>query len=1231
MRIKRVVIQGFKTFARRTEFVFDPGITAVVGPNGSGKSNIVDAVRWCLGEQSFSLLRSKKTSDVIFAGSDKKSRLGMAQVSLLLDNSGGEIPLDYAEVEITRRAYRDGDNEYYVNGQRIRLQDVVQILAQTGLGKRTYAVIGQGLIDRVLSLAPEERRALFEEAAGLTGYHAKREATLRRLDATETNLTRVRDITAELAPRLGTLRRQAERAREREQHAMDLRGLLREWYGFKWHAALEELADHSGQVATLLETIEARQEDLLNVAQRIDGLRQRRTELRAALGERHRVVSHLHREAEAIGREHAIAGERQRQGQARRSELDDELVPLRIQHGSGAAHLVALEASLEEARLAFEAARTEVAVTESALGALRAEQDTLRAAVAQAREELDRERRFGADRRAHAEQVHERVKALDASREVNREALEVMERRALETAEELARTQARYADLESGAEAIRESNTTLEANSADLRVRLEEAERARRDQDRTVDRLQTRHDLLRRMDDEGAGMASGVRAVLQAGLPGIRGVVGTLLRSPQELERAVETALGGAQQNVVAATWDDAQHAIDYLKRGQRGRCTFLPLDRLHTLSVIPAPRMEGVLGNAADLVACDAGIVEARDHLLNRTWIVRDLPTARRALDTLRQGARPTVVTVGGDIVRPGGAVTGGSEGDRRDDSSILARARELRDLPKQIESARGDAQQMAVHCAELARQGAGIDAQIELQQRSLAELARAERALRPQLDAVRRASDQAAQSASYLVGQMASHEDELRTLDARTSQLQVEAAESRSRESVAAEALAAAESAATAAAADALLTDLADRRAAEAAAQGVQQSRLALLAQHRRAQDELAAQIAAKENRLTELETETSRRAGELQALAQREEQSARTLAAMQAEIAPQEVQAESLRANLESEETEERTLQQALHSAESAWTHASLGMQRSEDAIGQLRSEIERDLGLVTLAQSDDLAYQPPLPIDAFVEDLPVYAEVAGGLHEEMAALRGRLARLVNINPDAPREYDEAAERYEFLTSQAEDLEAASADLRKVIGELDQIMRAELTRTFREVAVHFKSEFEKLFTGGSAELVLTDPDNIAESGIEIVARPPGKRPQSLALLSGGERSLAACALIFAILRVSPTPFCVLDEVDAALDEANVDRFRQAVEDLAEATQFIIVTHNRRTLEGSNTIYGVTMGDDGVSRVISLRLEGGHIVHHAPPSNGAASAPEESALEEDSGLGQIEEIVRL
>jgi chromosome segregation protein len=417
----------------------------------------------------------------------------------------------------------------------------------------------------------------------------------------------------------------------------------------------------------------------------------------------------------------------------------------------------------------------------------------------------------------------------------------------------------------------------------------------------------------------------------------------------------------------------------------------------------------------------------------------------------------------------------------------------------------------------------------------------------------------------------------------------------------------LAEAEAAAAQSAADALLRTLADNRAADATASGLVQSRQALAEQQQRTLTSVARQIQSKQQQAATLELEAADLNERLAVLAEQEANVRHRLEALQAEISPQERALAQIEATESEAAARERKLQHAQRTDESASAHAQLLLQRSEDAVHQLRAEIERDLGLAAMETSGDLAYQPPLPFDAFVEQLPVREVAPEGVEEELVALRGRLSRLVNVNPDAPREYDEAAQRFEHLTVQAEDLESAAADLHRIIAELDAKMQSEFTRTFQLVAEQFQAEFRKLFDGGAAELILTDPTNVAESGIEVIARPPGKRPQSLALLSGGERSLAACALIFAILRVSPTPFCVLDEVDAALDEANVDRFRLAVEDLSSGTQFIIVTHNRRTLEGANTIYGITMGDDGVSKVISLRLEGDSIIHAAGVQNGA------------------------
>ncbi len=1216
MRIKRVVIHGFKTFARKTEFIFDPGVTAVVGPNGSGKSNIVDAMRWCLGEQSFGLLRSKKTSDVIFSGSDKKARLGMAEVSITLDNSAGEIPIDFTEVEISRRAYRDGDNEYLVNGQRVRLQDVVDLLAQTGLGKRTYSVVGQGLIDRALSMAPEERRSLFEEAAGITGYQAKRATSLRRLEATELNLTRVRDIVAELSPRLGYMRRQAERAREREQLARDLQAVLREWYGFRWHTALRNLEQHhTEEQATRLAATD-RQATLTACTEEIDALRGRQATLRNQLADLHASGSQLHRQAEGVGRELAVTQERHHQTQARREDAERELAPLRGQMETLADRVSGLQTTIAALGTEVATRQRAVDVTQAEVGARQQERAQAQAVVEAARRALQQAQQRRTELHSRITQIDERRLALVASRDQQATALTAAGHDAAAASAALAAAEHAAGAAEAAVTAAQAEVTAQEAAIAGSREQLRGAEQRRQDADRALDRLQTRLDLLNRLRADGAGYAGGVRAVLQAGrqgekLSGILGIVASLVRVPPHLDKAIETALGGALQNIVVAHWSDATAAIELLKQQRGGRATFLPLDRLNNLPAIAAPRTPGILGNALDLVDCDRQVAPAIEQLLNRIWVAEDLPAARSALDALGGGPRPTVVTLAGEIVRPGGAVSGGSDSGRGDDS-LLMRERELRELPGEIATSKQTANSAAKVCAELAQQIETGRVAMQQRQAAVSELANQEKLRRRELDELRRRTDRARQLQQFQSERLAQVDAEAEQLAVQQAELGQELTGAESSQTATLAALADAEAVLAAMAADALLQELANRRAALVEVQGSMNSQQGLADNMARNRQALTEQIARKERQIAELRGEAERLAGQIAELGGRESILNRQLEALQAEIDPIEAELSTLEQRLDGEELQERSLQQLLRKEESAWNAAQLQLQRSEDALYQLRHEIEQDLGLVALEQSADVAYQPPLPWDAFVEQLPVVESVPEAMEGEVRDSRNRLARLSNVNPEAAREYEEAAGRYEFLYTQAEDLEAAATDLRKIIAELDQRMQVELRRTFDAVAREFTHFFQQLFNGGTAHLELTDPDNIGASGIEIIARPPGKRPQSLALLSGGERSLAACALIFAILRVSPTPFCVLDEVDAALDEANIDRFRSTLETLSDETQFIIVTHNRRTLEGANTIYGVTMGDDGVSRVMSLRLEGDRILNQAASSDVEASAEE-------------------
>jgi chromosome segregation protein len=1220
MRIKRVVIHGFKTFANRTEFIFDPGITAVVGPNGSGKSNIVDAIRWCLGEQSFSLLRSKKTSDVIFAGSDKRSRLGMAEVSILLDNSGGEIPIDFAEVEITRRAYRDGDNEYLVNGQRVRLQDVAELLAQTGLGRRTYAVIGQGLIDKVLSLTPEERRMLFEEAAGITGYQAKRETTLKRLEATQQNLARVRDIIAELSPRLGHLKRQAERAREREQIAADLHTLLRDWYGYRWHTTLTNVNCEQSETQRLKEAVNQRQGRLQQIAETIERLRGEQAALRNQLGDYHKQSSALHQQAENTGRDLAIIQERQRQLQNRQEEAQRELATLHLQSETLTARNQELQRGLISAQETHAQRLQAVTIIQRGLEQRQAERGRLQGVFEEMRRRQNEVRTRYAETNTRQQQTVERHEQLQRDRQQQEQKLEQARQNAANAQAALQQAEAQLAQQDQHSGELQYSLQKLRSAVESQRLQVQEMERKRQQADRDQDRLQTRYDLLRRLQREGAGYASGVRTVLQAGLPGVLGTVASLVRVPPELDKAIETALGGAFQYIITSRWAETQQAINLLKGSGRGRATFLPLDRLYSPTKLNAPKHPGLVGNAVDLVEYEATIKLAVEQLLNRVWVARDLHSARQLLDSWRDSQRPTLVTLDGEIIRPGGAVTGGSEGERHDES-IFGCERELRTLPAQIETAQQQLQQWVAQCNEINRQLAANQAQIDKDQHLQVENNQRERRLRQQAEEQRRQQDRNQQALRWEEERLKQMLQELESLVERHRKLAAQLQELSQEQQQANEAVTQAESEASLAEIDSLLQQMADARAAAAEAQGHLRSQQTLQESQQRSLQSAQDQLKAKQERLETLRKEAVGLEQQMQTLAAAENELSQQIEALRQQIEPAELRLSQLETSQTKQEVEERSQQQELRKEEAQFTTTQLRLQRNEDILEQLRHEIQQDLGLVAIHENVGVDYQPPLPWDSYVEQLPVLTGIPDTLEGEVRATRIRLSRLSNVNPDAPREYEEAANRYEFLLSQSADLEAATTDLRRVIGELDELMKNELRRTFTSVAKQFGRFFQMLFNGGAAQLELTAPEDIAASGVEIIVRPPGKRAQSLALLSGGERALSACALIFAILYVSPTPFCVLDEVDAALDEANVDRLRQTIAALSQDTQFIVVTHNRRTLEGSSAIYGVTMGNDGISCVIGLRLEGDKIVQ----KDGVSAAEEKQQIE------TIEELVKM
>ncbi len=1194
MRLKSLEIQGYKSFATKVQFNFDQGITAIVGPNGCGKSNVADAIRWVLGEQSYSNLRGKKTEDMIFSGSTGRARLGMAAATLVLDNTDKWLPLDFSEVTISRRAYRSGENEYYLNGSRVRLRDVADLLAKSGLSRQTYTVIGQGTIDRVLSLHADERRTLFEEAAGITFHRKKRAETLARLDATRANLIRLNDIVKEIEPQLKRLEKQAERAEEYTHLAKDLEGLLRIWYGSRWRQSQLELRQAKVRLRQSETVVEAQRKELRELDHQISQLRTEQTVVRGRLTGWYTENNHLFTETEAVRRELAVSEERASQYAAQRAELMAELEPLQ-------ANLVRQEQLVAEARLACQASEAHVRQAEEAVRLAQQQvvvHQSRRQAVLDQQAEAERTmRRLEAaltERQTRLAQFAERRTTLQADQNAS-------DAEIARLTEEQQQLQARQAELRAKLQTIDDDLAALAVKQsqqhdalAQLNQQAEELKTQIGLLEREEQTLQARQDLLGKLRTDMAGYYEGVRAVLQpeSGLSGIVGTVSQIIQAPPELDVAIEVALGSRLQDVVTNSFAEAEAAIDYLKSTRRGRATFLPLDTIRVGEAAAVPDLPGVIGLASALVETESRLWPIVEQTLNRTVIVDDLSTARRVFAAMRGGFQ--IVTLAGELMRSGGAVTGGrTRSQQGQEGTFLAREREWREMPARLARLTEAQQELSTRLADQHDQAAAINRSIQ----SLAEVQQAEQAKAQELQTanveLNRLLEQGRVNLGWQQELKSRAAAELARLDQRQAEVQGElAALEQQRQQAEAGARQLAEQVAQLSAEN-LLAGLSQAEAKLAAVQSESKSQQAILASQTAAWQQLTGQIETKQARAGFLAAERESLLAQQAQLHSRQETFTQQLDQFSAKIREAEQHLTDLQSRQAHLEQTESGARQRLQWVESEFSRASLEAARRQDELDNLQRQIQDDLGLVSLEMSDEQVGQPVLPIHPLVSDLPVVEELPAGLEEDVRRLKVQMRRLGSINPEAPREYTALQERHDFLTGQIADLEAAAADLKEIIARLDRSMEESFTDTFNKVAIEFERYFKSLFGGGEARLLLTDPANLVDTGVEIVARPPGKRLQSLALLSGGERSLAAQALIFALLRISPTPFVIFDEVDAMLDEANVGRFREALLALAREIQFIVITHNRKTIEAANTIYGVSMGSDSVSQAYSLKIE--------------------------------------
>ncbi len=1197
MYLKRLELHGFKSFAAKTTFDFGQGLTAIVGPNGSGKSNIADALRWVLGEQSSKLIRAKKLDDVIFAGSEKRARADRVEVTMVLDNTSGWLPVDDPEVSITRRGNRNGDSDYFLNGHKARLREIQMIFATAAVSQNSYAIIGQGLVESILNLRPEDRRELIEEAADIQRYRLKIEEAEQRLKQTRENVERVKLLIKEIAPRMAALERQAKRAGEHARLTHLLQQALREFYEHHWSHAQEALtvarATHDQAQAEFLQArvaLETVQRELSDVTSRLDEFRQAAS---AAQAERDRLEERIR----DLERRLAVAGERRNILAGRQAELKEEMASVEAERERSLVVAGAGDEERERLEQAVAAARGIAQERQAAIAALEAEFREAHLHAADAEAKAKRLQTVAAEMKARIRRLTDAGHQLekDLERHENRrrsivhqmgEHLRVMKGLRTQDGQMLAdasQVAARRDALDVEVQELREALSSVEASQNARRGKLEGLEA----------RLQVLEDA-RRQSEGGPGEAIT-----------IEGAVGTtyeILRVPRGLEEAIAAVLADQIEAFVFERQADAIAAIESLVRQNGPRVTAIPLDAMKQTYPLSLLKEKGVLGVAAQLVKYPQKYERLINALLGRVIVVQDVESAIR----LMRRRLGTIVTADGIVFDQSGTISGGR--GRGGKTFALAYERDLESIPREIQRIKKSIEVTEEEAAKLRRNlGAAetalaalaretdtlVDRRLHLQdalslrQGKLAQLRGEMRGLMGAVENVRE--------------QQRSYAQQSATLDAERTALLEESRE-------------AAETSKHLGKADDLFKT---RR--KALLQSAEEAADAL----GHADAELRSLTVQKENAraaLARIEAQASAKAVQLRGIEMEvftldetvkrdEKELAETRGSLEAlfnVIQPDREGSHHLEARQGDLHKQVVSAQNRMFDAERRTLETEADVRRWETEIANIRQRITED-GLVL---DPDGSVQPENPPPAPVE-VPYWLaaesdEGPGGLRpmsggalidpealgKDIEALRGQIRALGPVNVEATADYDSLKERHDFLSGQVGDLGMAEGALKRAIEELTGLMKKKFLTTFAQVAGNFESNFKTFFGGGHAKLRLTDEKHPWETGVEIEARPPGKRTHSLAQLSGGEKSLTSVALLFALLQANPAPFCVLDEVDAMLDEANVGRFAQAIKTQSQRTQFIVVTHNRRTIEQADSIYGISMAPDAASRVLSMRL---------------------------------------
>jgi len=1182
MFVKKIELFGFKTFAEKTEVELSDGITCIVGPNGCGKTNIADGLMWVLGESNVRNIRGQRSTDVIFNGSEKRRALGLAEVSIILDNACGTLPLSFNEVKVTRRAYRSGESEYLINGAKCRLKDIYELFLDTGIGREAYSMVTQGEIDAILSVKPEDRRELLEEAAGIKKYRYRRQEALRKLEKTEANLRRVRDIMSELECQLEPLEQQAQEATRFGELTSALREIevgilirdIKRIYGSLSEIRAGKIGQYE-RIIELNEQIESKEAERVSAVEELSRVEEELENARL-------IEQGLVEKTQRLSSRQALVKQKLESMSASRQQLAADIADIERRISEARERLAGSETSQESCSAATEAAR-------AAVESQRIELEQIESAIADASRLINEQKssylelaKNLAAKRNSLQHARERVEQLGAA--VERYGRQIAEAEGAAAQSEESRSKA-TAEVESGqaqlqelakkSEALSEERKSVERNLSEKRSQASEVSR-------DIAARSSRFTTLKEMAEVHEGFFEGVRNVIGARkdgrLHGEYHVVADVLDVPKGYETAVEVALGANLQDIITPSVDEAKQAIEYLKSARAGRATFLPLDGMrpsdHRIRG-DWKRIRGAIGIAADLVGYDSRFDAAIRSLLGRTIMTETIDDAiavSRSVDGWNK-----IVTLEGEIIVPSGAIAGGAMKSRT--QGILLRKQEIETLGAEIKALETDSGKVQARIAELEARLAEISSET-------ADLGKQAAVGRDALESARQRLDRASEEEKRTARQIQSLRIELE----ETSRLREEQAQ-------------------TAAQVESELqtggvanSDL-DRRVAEA------EGEIAALEAKRTAARErllsLNVELASASERSSSISQSMSDTARVLADLTQSLETRTRQATGQDEEEARLSEEAgvigpemERQQALLEAAQTNSRTLQERRHkTSEQAkvldqevreTTNVRNKISQSAHDADVKEARLDAQLSQATQRLSDE--YE--MGLEAALEWPEDELSIERGTATEVARLRREIKEMGPVNTGAVQEYERIKERWDFLVAQRTDLESAGEQIGSAIGEIDMNTHDRFMETFNTVAANFDVMFKRLFSGGRTELTLTDPSDLLETGIEVCVQPPGKKMQDLALLSGGERALTATALIFALLKAKPSPFVVMDELDAPLDETNVERFADVLQEFARDSQFIVVTHNRATMEAAANLYGVTMQEPGISRLLSVKL---------------------------------------